>query len=208
VSRTKKILKHYEPRIDSDLANFEILDWASGASQTARFAALADNVPLSGKSLLDVGCGLGDLWAFLKQRSLEVDYTGVDISEKMLSAARKRHENIRFVCADLFADCGQDSIPFGPGTFDVVFSSGTFNLNLGNNISFLPAAIDRLREFSHQYIVFNLLHIRTPQQSSRYAYYDPAVVMEQITLDQWSTQLLEDYLQNDFTVICRRQCPR
>jgi len=208
MSRKRRILSHYEPRLEASLDDFQVLDWASLASQEARFAALADNVPLDGGSLLDVGCGLGDLWAFLKRRPIPVDYTGVDISDNMLSAARRRHKDVRFVCADIFADAGEGDCPFKPGSFDVVFASGIFNLNLGNNMAFVPAAVARLRSLSRRYVVLNLLHVRTPGQHRRYAYYDPAAVLGEIGSADWQSQVLEDYLPNDFTVISRRKQDR
>ena len=62
----ERIRRHYEPRLDRETEPYRILDWASPQSQEARFQVLADEVPLAGKTLLDVGCGLGDLYGFLR----------------------------------------------------------------------------------------------------------------------------------------------
>ena len=59
MGRKDRILAHYEPRIAAGGSNAEILDWACPDEQRARFAALADNVALADRRLLDVGCGLG-----------------------------------------------------------------------------------------------------------------------------------------------------
>ena len=103
MSKTQEIRAHYAPRIIPGRDNYDILDWASRESQLIRFDVLAANVDLVGKSLLDVGCGLGDLWAFLKARDISVAYTGVDLAEKMVAAARDRHRDADFQCGDVFA---------------------------------------------------------------------------------------------------------
>ncbi len=163
-----------------------------------RFQVLVDNVELSGASLLDVGCGLADLWGFLKSRKIPADYTGVDITEGILALARAQHPDARLECVDIFA---RD--PYGSKRFDVAFCSGIFNLELGNNRQFLPAAIERLFELARRYVVFNLLHVRARRKYAHCAYYDPAEVLSLLRERPCQARLVDDYLPNDFTVICR-----
>ncbi|MFB3893963.1 MAG: trans-aconitate 2-methyltransferase [Phycisphaerae bacterium] len=238
MSKRKAIRQHYEPRIRGGRPGFEILDWASVASQEARFAVLVDHVLAKdpeARTLLDVGCGVGDLWAYLRRRRVEVDYTGVDILDKMVKEARRRHSGGRFVQADLFgpskdcrlqiADCRfGNAVSDSPCPsdnlqsticnlqsenkdvrFDVVFCSGAFNLNLGNNLQFLPHAIGRMCELSSRYVVFNLLHRRAASQTHRYFYADPADVRRLLTSPACDVRIIDDYLPNDFTVICRKR---
>lgn len=200
MSRKRRILRHYEPRIRPGRENFDILDWASADSQRLRFSVLLRNVDLRARTLLDVGCGLGDLWAYLKSQSIDTHYTGVDISQKMLQAARARHPDGRFLHGDPFA---QENGLFAPKAFDVVFASGVFNLNLGNNDLFLPEAIARMMDLAKTCVVLNLLHNRTRYKDHHYAYYGPADVQEKIRPIGWQIRLVDDYLANDFTLICR-----
>ncbi len=193
----KKIQQHYLPRLANHSESFKILDWASAASQQRRFEILAEHVPLAGRSLLDVGCGVGDLYGFLSDRSIEADYTGVDILEDMVTEAKCRNPNGRFECVDIFSG----TTPTG-ATFDVVFCSGTFNLNVGNNLEFLPTAIARLLELTQGTLAFNLLHDSMPGQEKEYAYYDPQKIIELLEGRVSQIRLLDDYLPNDFTIIC------
>ena len=199
MSKKQRIQQHYEPRITPGRPNYDVLDWANPTSQQARFVVLADNVDLAGRSLLDVGCGLGDLLAFLKQRRVEVDYTGVDLIERMVQAARQQHGDATFVQADVFrAD------PFDGRRFDVVFCSGALNLNLGNNREFLPVAVEQLLTFANDQVVFNLLHARSSYKEPAYAYHDPADVLRRLAHLPCSMHIRDDYLPNDFTVFCRK----
>jgi SAM-dependent methyltransferase len=198
LSREKIIKQHYEPRILPGRPHFEILDWADAQSQRLRFEVLAAHVGLAGKSLLDVGCGLGDLYGFLLERGLTVDYTGVDISEKMIQHARRAHPGGHFLAADLFA-----KNPFGRKRFDVAFCSGTFNLNVGNNISFLPTALRQLFGLSRRALVFNLLHRRARRQHPHCVYYEPGEILKIVKHFRCKVEVIDDYLHNDFTVVCR-----
>ncbi len=208
MKRKRKILNHYEPRIDAGLENHRVLDWISPATQRARFGILVDNVELEARRLLDVGCGLGDLLGFLKERKIHVDYTGVDISEKMVQAAYRSQKGGRFVCADLFDESAREGHPSGefpPRSYDVVFSSGVFNLQLGNNLEFLARAVERLMDLARESVVFNLLYGRTSHfNDAPYAYYNPSDVLAMLLPLGWNVRILDDYLPNDFTVISRR----
>lgn len=200
MSKREEIHAHYEPRMIPGRANFDILDWASPESQLTRFEVLAANVDLAGKSLLDVGCGLGDLWAFLKARGIPVAYMGVDLVEKMVAAARDGHGDADFHCGDVFA-----GDMFEPGSFDVVFSSGVFNLDLGNNVEFLPGAIARLLDLAGECLVFNLLHKRASAGGAPYFYFDPKQVRPILAGLPCRSRILSNYLPNDFTVICDKR---
>ena len=199
MSRRKAIRRHYEPRLTPGRENFDVLDWGDAASQQKRFGVLIDHVPLAGKTLLDVGCGLGDLWGVLKERDIPVRYTGVDLIEKMIAAAREQHPDAEFLCADIFAD---DAPQIGPT--DVVFCSGALNLELGNNRRFLPLAMRRMLDLAGETVVVNLLHVRTPEKYDHCAYYDPADVLARLADLPCEARVVDDYLPNDFTVICRK----
>lgn len=68
-------------------------------------------------TVLEVGCGAGDLLALLGGRSK----TGVDLSASQLDRARSRHPEIEFV-----EGCGE-SLDFGGRTFDIIILSDVLN---------------------------------------------------------------------------------
>ena len=196
--RVQAIREHYEPRIAPDRPHYDILDWASPLTQEARFRVLADNVSLHGKSLLDVGCGLGDLREYLVRRGIDADYTGVDVSGKMVQAALDRQPGGRFLQADLFDGRG----PFPDAGFDVVYCSGIFNLDLGNNVEFVPQAVEVFLRLARQCVVCNMLHKRAGAGDGTYFFFEPAEVLPRLRQLTPQVRLIDDYLPNDFTVIC------
>ena len=203
MDREEAIRAHYERRIRPWRPDHLILDWASSETQRKRFDVLIDRVDLAGRSLLDVGCGLGSLWGCLKERHISVRYTGVDILAKMVRAAWRRHPDAQFVCADVFRDDA-----FGPDSFDVVYCSGAMNLDLGNNLRFIARAAARFLHIARDRAVFNLLHRRASGgPPGPYFYTEPGEVRPLLKDLPCEAAFVDDYLPNDFTVICTKRRP-
>ena len=106
--------------------------------------------------LLDVGCGLTDLYTFLTENKFDLQYFGVDICEAILDEARRQWPNRSVSCTDVFE--GQYA---NIDEFDVVYCSGVFNLDLGNNLEFIEGAIPRLIDISSHLVIANFLHKHT-----------------------------------------------
>lgn len=198
LKKLERISAFYRPRMDDRRPSYAVVNWASPMTQLARYEILADGVPLAGKRILDVGCGLGDFWAFLQERKIETEYTGVDLLPEMVVSARARRPGAVFHCLDLF---GGQAPP--RADYDLIFCSGVFSLDLGNNLDFVPQAFARLREFAARpgWIVSNFLHVRAHGQEPPYFYYDPAVLLERLRPLGGIFRLRDDYLINDFTVL-------
>jgi len=78
-----------------------------------------------GQCILDIGCGTGTLLLMIKKRFPKIEATGIDPDRKALSMAAHKAERtgriIRF-------DGGfSDDLPYGPETFDRIFSSFTIH---------------------------------------------------------------------------------
>lgn len=174
-----------------------MLGWENRTAQDLRFQVLVQEVPLSGRRLLDVGCGIADLWAYMDARGMDVRYTGVDVSPGMVARARERFPGIDVRCVDVF-----ESDRFAESRFHVVFASGIFNLDLGNNYRFLERALQRFFSLAESHVVFNLLHRRAPEPEEPYFYYDPETVRALLSRYPCGVRVVDDYLPNDFTVIC------
>lgn len=75
---------------------------------------LFDNYLIPGEKVLDLGCGNGRYFEFFKKRN--IDYFGVDSSEKLIEIAKKRNPKARFQTADAL------NLPFPENYFDKVYS--------------------------------------------------------------------------------------
>ncbi|OPZ27997.1 MAG: Methyltransferase domain protein [Lentisphaerae bacterium ADurb.BinA184] len=205
--KRRRILRHYEGRLAPGRPSHEVLDWASRDAQHARFAAIARALADAGLGtdpavtpplLLDVGCGLADLRAFLQGSGLAFRYVGVDLSPRLLCEAHIRQAPAALAVADVFAHP-----PFRPGQFDVVVCSGALNLELGNNEAFLHHAIASLCALARRCVCLNALHERARRHYRHCHYYAPATVataIRQFLARPHRVRFDDDYLDNDFTV--------
>lgn len=84
---------------------------------------VVEGVDLAGRSVLDIGCGVGGIDVLLVERLGAGHVTGIDVEDTVLASARARA-----VLHGLdgrrvgFAKVAPGPLPFPPGTFDVVFS--------------------------------------------------------------------------------------
>lgn len=229
MGRIEKINSYYEKNFadlerlhqvlnDATLANvnadnYKILGWESRNAQYVRFGAFAKNVELDRQSLLDVGCGLGDLYHFLTSGlGKSIYYYGIDISDRMIETAKKQLEilvanglklseenvsTVEFAQADLFAESFNRK-------YDWVYASGIFNLNLGNNQEFLEKAFKRFAELGQKGFACSMLNERSTDKEEPYYYYSPSSVSELAKkVGAKSVEIVDDYLENDFTIIAR-----
>ncbi len=73
-------------------------------------------------SVLDAGCGTGAVLELLSKKYPDKEYTGIDISEKMIEVASKKGlKNARFVRGDC------ENLPFENESFDTVICSQSFH---------------------------------------------------------------------------------
>lgn len=199
----KLIRSHYERRITPGRDNYDVLDWGSGESQIKRFEVFTriyqDCVPAAGtepaQRLLDIGCGLTDFQTFLEQRRIHVAYVGVDIAPRLLEQARRMHPARNVLVADIF-----HREPFRPLAFDVAFCSGTLNLEVGNNERFVEHALTAMCPLVKRCLVVNFLHCRAETKYAHCHYYDPKAVLAAVPDSVQRAVLVDDYLENDFTL--------
>lgn len=111
------LAKFYDERCVKGNKSWDACHWKSRESQINNFELLLQIAPIQMKdTILDVGCGQGDLFPYAKE--LGAKYHGIDISTKMVFNARRRFPGAVFETADLKDVTGK---------WDWVFASGTFN---------------------------------------------------------------------------------
>lgn len=73
------------------IGSAEALGWVDASSQRRRFDAIVAAADFTGCSVLDLGCGTGDLKACLDARFAGVSYLGIDQVPEFVAQARRRH---------------------------------------------------------------------------------------------------------------------
>jgi ubiquinone/menaquinone biosynthesis C-methylase UbiE len=162
------------------------LGWGSHESQQIRFKILLEIKGYTiGDSVLDVGCGLGDM------SQLVNNYTGIDLRQSVLEQAKIKYPNVRLFC---FGTKAVDA------SFDWVFASGIFCFCKGWEKQIRTEIREMLR-IASKGVAFNILSRRS--QGSRKSGIKYATVCEFMSVLGKNVKrfvIRHDYLDNDFTV--------
>jgi SAM-dependent methyltransferase len=88
----QEILGHFKTLFGKHGVTASSLDWRP-SSQVVRFeAVLANFGNHPPESLIDVGCGFGDLLSFLRKAGWTGGYLGIDLMPEFVEIARERHK--------------------------------------------------------------------------------------------------------------------
>src|SRR4051794_24415310 len=117
----RRIAEYYNGLVDAYGHEPRAVDASSQASLEVRYTALCAVADLTGKRVLEVGCGFGDLGAFIRERFEGVSYRGVDLSPRMVEEGRRAHPGLELAVANVL------DLPAAE-TFDVVLAQGIFYL--------------------------------------------------------------------------------
>jgi SAM-dependent methyltransferase len=180
-------------RYDKRIAErgFSIEGLASGtiARREIRYQVLLDVGIVSGSTVLDVGCGLGDFGVYLRSRNLEVKYTGVDINPTLIAECRRRYPWGDFHVADI-----EDEYL---GRYDFVVSSSCFNLKYQRDNNYERIASVLAAMFSHMKnaVAIDMLSSWVDYKGNveEAFYYDPSEVFSLAKLITKSVLLRHDY---------------
>jgi len=75
---------------------------------------LFDDYVIPGDKILDLGCGNGRFFELLKDK--DINYIGVDFSEKLIEIAKKKYPKVKFQVTDAL------NLPFPNNYFDRIYS--------------------------------------------------------------------------------------
>ncbi len=169
--------------------------WLTAKSQRVRFEALALVGPLEGKKVLDIGCGLGGFYGFLKKQGIAVDYWGVDLFPPIIEDARIHHPGVQFESRVLLAR------PYPPRSFDDVFLSGVFNVRVKDNWRYMRALLKCALKQSRRAVAFNVLNAEADlREPDRFSAHPKKLVSFCRKLGPSRVHLLDHYHPMDITV--------
>lgn len=167
--------------------------WRSRKNQELRFQSLMRIGDLQDKSILDLGCGLGCLYGYLKGIGWRGQYTGVDILDFMVKAAKARYPDARFEKRDVLKDPPD-------GKWDYVIINGVFNHKVRDNWAWIERMVKWGLESSRAGMGFTMLNRKIGWLDKDLFYARPEELEEKVKL--WSGgnyKIMMDYLSEDMT---------
>lgn len=134
--------------------------WHDRLQQFTCFAALVEIGVRDTSSVLDVGCGQGDLYAFLYARGFSGQYTGVDLSPELITSARECFPAANFILGDVLqADLD---------AHDFVLASGLFDYRTSDSSTRLRATLRRMFDLARLGVAWNMFAVALPDRSDLY----------------------------------------
>lgn len=125
---------------------------------------------LSGKKVLDFGCGKGDLYGFIKEREISLQYCGIDINENLINLARNKYPEAEFMVVDI-EEAEFDRI------FDIIFVCGVFNLRIAGIEESMKNVLKKLFKLCREALHVNLLTYYIPRRNVELFYVKPEEIL-------------------------------
>jgi SAM-dependent methyltransferase len=197
-----KVVRYYSARFIEHGATARGVDWNGEDSQRTRFRELLRiTSDRRSYSLNDFGCGYGALVDYLDEESLDVVYTGFDLSLPMIDHARERHPAHAFVTTS-------EKLPVA----DYTVASGIFNVKLDTSSEdwtpYVLETIHVMNDRSRHGFAFNMLtSYSDPERCREDLYYgDPNFFFDVCKRNYArNVALLHDYDLWEWTILVRKE---
>ena len=187
--------RYYSSQLELHKSPEKKVGWQTAESQRLRFEALAAVAPLEKTEILDVGCGLGGFWSYLKSRKIRADYTGVDLFPRVIREARQIHPEVRFEVRSILGR------PFRARSFDYSFLSGVFNVRVRDNWKYMREILTAVLKQSRKAVAFNVLNSEAGlKEPDRFFVSPRALAALGSRLGVSRVQLLDHYHPMDLTL--------
>ena len=177
----------------------EALGWQGPDSQIKRFEAICDIGDFTGCAVLDVGCGYGDLKAFLDDRCREFVYIGIDHMPEFINTAQDRFKGRPNT---FFYQCDFATANFP--TVDFVVASGALSYRC-NEREFYKRIIRKMFEAATRGAAFNMLDVARFPDHPLLVGHERSEILDFCRTLSNNVELRDGYLDDDFTMLLRRR---
>lgn len=156
-----KIVEHYEECLEKHGDNHLGVDWPKLEDVNTRYKVMLDLLWFNENSnnnisLLDFGCGTAHLFEYIKEKKYDnIEYSGLDISQKFYTVAQKKFPDNAFYCMDILEN--SDTLP----NFDYIIMNGVFTekreLSFEEMWNYFSEMIGLVYKKSNKGLAFNVM---------------------------------------------------
>lgn len=179
-SITQELKIHYAQKFAEFGATPKGVDWRRIEDVCLRYdrmlAVIDQNSLDTSKpiTLLDVGCGYGELYWYAKEKQIDIQYVGIDVSENMIEYALVHIPEGRFYCGDI--------LDFQTGDrFDYVICNGILTQKLSASImemdNYAHLLIKKMFLLCLEGIAFNVMTTKVNYFADNLYYRNPAELL-------------------------------
>jgi len=196
IQSKKEVIKRYQARIAEYGLTFDSLGSGNVSHQDLRFQVHKNIGISSGDRILDIGCGLGDFYHYLKSHGIEVDYHGVDLVPELIDAAKTRNPDCVFEIRDIIED------QFPESSFDYVVCSQVLNFKFSfeDNYKHAIKMLELMFKFSSKGVSCDFLSNFVDFEESHLNYYNPLEIFNFSKSLTKRVDLIHSYPLFEFTI--------
>lgn len=192
----KNTQERYNKRLEKFGYSPKSLGWLKG-KQDIRFDILTSLYDFENKSILDIGCGFGDLNKKLKQRTKNYSYLGIDLCDKFIEEGKKHFSegNITFIAGDfLQLDINKN--------IDWAIESGIFNHKLSklDNYDFIKSVMKKTFDKVNDGFSFDFISDKVDYKDDHIFYASPEKLLSFAYELSRNVVLRSDYMPFEFSV--------
>ena len=191
----REVASLYNLRFDQYGRDIKTVGWGSEPSQRLRFEVLLRGLEPKGKTILDIGCGLGNLIPFLEEcTGGDFSYIGIDVAEKLIDDARSRYGGARklFYVGDIFSVM----VP----SVDISVLSGALSFKAYGIEQYAHQTMARMFDLSREAACLNFLTKYVDFELDKNQHYQPEVVFSSAKKIADKINLFHDYPLYEFTI--------
>jgi SAM-dependent methyltransferase len=155
------IIKHYEDCLDRYGDNHLGVDWPNAADADKRYRIMLDIIRVANDqsplvTLLDFGCGTAQMLSYINERRYRnLDYQGLDISEKFINVCTSKFPHNQFFCVDILRD------DVALSNYDYIIMNGVFtekrDLSFDEMWEYCKQVVRKLYGIANKGIAFNVM---------------------------------------------------
>ncbi len=181
--------KHYKELFKKHGVDAKSVQWSDKESQFKRFEALLQ-VENEISSIIDLGCGFGDLYEYLQLNNFNGKYLGLDNVDEFIDAAKERFSDGTAEFKKF--DINTSKIPKG---YDYIILSGVFNNKFDGNRDFMINTINEMFKKCEKGIAFNAMSTYVDYQADDLYYTNPLEIFDYCKLNLTRKVVLKhDYI--------------
>lgn len=157
--RYHALKSHYEACLEAHGDSHLGVNWSRPEDAEMRHQVMLEMIqPVEGQrvSVLDFGCGASHFYEFIRRKGrVDIDYAGVDISEKFVALSQSKFPEVPYFCLDFLSP--EADLP----TYDYVVLNGVFTNRTGmthdDMMEFFTRLVTKLWPHARVGLAFNAM---------------------------------------------------
>ena len=190
----KITIERYNERYKEFGYSPKTLGWLKG-KQDIRFDILTSLYNCENKTILDIGCGFGDLNKTLRQKTQAYQYIGCDLCENLIKEGRELYPDAHFYIGDFLKINIMENV-------DWCIASGPFNhkFEKEGNYDFIKSVMKKAYEISKDGFSFDFISDKVDYKDEHIFYATPEKILSFAYELSRNVVLRSDYMPFEFSI--------